>query len=156
MTKTHPTPSHSPARRLAAVLAAAGGLALGAHSAQAGEPAPEIKWNVVAPGGGTSGDGVISLEGTIGQILVGPTLFSQQAGIGCPTNIAVSGGYWHPLTSAGCPADFNRDGTRNVSDIFSFLSAWFASQGPADVNCSGGTAVDDIFAFLSLWFAGCP
>ncbi|MBY0260759.1 MAG: hypothetical protein K2Q20_00345 [Phycisphaerales bacterium] len=156
MTKTPPT--HRQPRRVAAVLALAGAMALGVSAASAGypPPAPEIKWNVVAPGGGTSGDGVISLEGTIGQILVGPTLFSQQAGIGCPTNIAVSGGYWHPLTSAGCPADFNADGTRNVSDIFSFLSAWFATQGPADVNCSGGIAVDDIFAFLSLWFAGCP
>lgn len=36
---------------------------------------------------------------------------------------AVSGGR---VLNACCPADFNGDATRDVSDIFSYLTAWFA------------------------------
>jgi hypothetical protein len=54
-----------------------------------------------------------------------------------------------------CPADFNRDGTINVQDIFDFLSAWFAANPRADVNGVNGINVQDIFDFLTAWFAGC-
>lgn len=54
-----------------------------------------------------------------------------------------------------CLADFNRDGARNVNDIFVFLAAWFAKDLSTDINASGASEVTDIFAFLSLWFAGC-
>ncbi|MBY0263756.1 MAG: hypothetical protein K2Q20_15530, partial [Phycisphaerales bacterium] len=54
-----------------------------------------------------------------------------------------------------CEADFDLDGVRTVSDIFAFLSAWFASASTADVDASGGVTVSDIFAFLTEWFAGC-
>ncbi|MBY0263481.1 MAG: hypothetical protein K2Q20_14135, partial [Phycisphaerales bacterium] len=52
------------------------------------------------------------------------------------------------------PADFNRDGVRNVQDIFSFLSAWFASGPGGDWSGDGQRDVSDIFAYLSDWFAG--
>ena len=56
-----------------------------------------------------------------------------------------------------CPADFDGNGVREVSDIFAFLSAWFANAAAADFDGSGlPVAVPDIFAFLSAWFAGCP
>jgi len=60
-----------------------------------------------------------------------------------------------------CSADFDRDGTIGVPDIFAYLSAWFAgSPGPegwrADFDGSCSVGVPDIFAFLSAWFAGCP
>lgn len=58
------------------------------------------------------------------------------------------------FVSPCCAADFNQDGVRNVSDIFAYLTAWFASDSSADIN-GGGVAVNDIFAFLSAWFAGC-
>ena len=54
-----------------------------------------------------------------------------------------------------CPADFNGDGTRDVTDIFAFLSAWFAGAPGSDFDNSGARNVADIFAFLSAWFAGC-
>jgi len=42
-----------------------------------------------------------------------------------------------------------------VSDIFAFLSAWFAGGPGSDFDTSGTRDVSDIFAFLSAWFAGC-
>ncbi len=54
-----------------------------------------------------------------------------------------------------CEADFDGNGTREVPDIFAFLSAWFAGDVSADFDGTPGIAVPDIFAFLSLWFAGC-
>ena len=58
--------------------------------------------------------------------------------------------------STCCPADFDQNGTRDVPDIFAFLSAWFAQSPAADFDGVDGIAVPDIFAFLSAWFAGCP
>ena len=54
-----------------------------------------------------------------------------------------------------CAADFDCSGTRDVADIFAFLSAWFAADPRSDFNASGVRDVADIFAFLSAWFAGC-
>jgi hypothetical protein len=54
-----------------------------------------------------------------------------------------------------CPADFDGNGSADVTDIFAFLSAWFAGNLDADSNENGSLGVDDIFAFLSVWFAGC-
>jgi len=54
-----------------------------------------------------------------------------------------------------CPADFDGNGTREVADVFAFLSAWFALDPSADFDGVGGIGVPDIFAFLSAWFAGC-
>lgn len=56
---------------------------------------------------------------------------------------------------AECAADFDRNGTHEVADIFAFLSAWFAQDPQADVDGIPGIGVPDIFSFLSLWFAGC-
>jgi hypothetical protein len=65
------------------------------------------------------------------------------------------------LVPQRCSADFDRDGTVGVPDIFSFLSVWFAGPATADGwradfdgSCSIG--VPDIFSFLAAWFAGCP
>ena len=55
-----------------------------------------------------------------------------------------------------CAADFNNSGTRDVADIFAFLTAWFANAPGSDFNNSGTRDVADIFAFLTAWFAGCP
>ncbi|HMN41639.1 MAG TPA: hypothetical protein PKE29_12395 [Phycisphaerales bacterium] len=71
-------------------------------------------------------------------------------------------------TGDPCRADFNRDGTFEVQDIFDFLNAWFAGcmvvgvtppstyncPQPADFNGSGALEVQDIFDFLNAWFAG--
>ncbi len=60
------------------------------------------------------------------------------------------------MASVPCAADFDGNGTREVPDIFAFLSAWFAQDPRADIDGVPGIGVPDIFAFLSLWFAGCP
>jgi len=52
---------------------------------------------------------------------------------------------------APCRADWDQNGAIQVSDIFAFLSSWFAGQGDFDLN--GWNEVPDIFAFLSEWFA---
>ena len=56
---------------------------------------------------------------------------------------------------APCPADFDGDGSLDVSDIFAFLNAWFEGHGSAQ-QFGGASGVSAIFAFLSAWFAGCP
>lgn len=53
-----------------------------------------------------------------------------------------------------CPCDWNASGTMDVTDIFAFLSSWFAAQG--DFNLDGRTTIDDIFAMLACWFARPP
>lgn len=54
-----------------------------------------------------------------------------------------------------CAADFDGSGGLDVTDIFSFLSAWYA--GSTEAFFFGGTpGTAAIFAFLTAWFAGCP
>lgn len=60
-----------------------------------------------------------------------------------------------PATLVSCDADIDCSGARDVADIFTFLSAWFANAPGSDFNDSGVRDVADIFAFLSAWFAGC-
>jgi len=132
------------------------GLGLAAALAVAGPASAQtaVSWYVVAAGGGLAGDGIMSVEGTIGQPAVGLALISTDAPAYCPTALRLAPGFWHPNRTV-CAADFNQNGARDVSDIFAFLSTWFAGGLQADANCSGSVLVDDIFAFLSLWFAGC-
>jgi len=54
-----------------------------------------------------------------------------------------------------CLADFDGSGTRDVSDIFAFLSTWFSGDPRGNVNGVNGIEVGDIFTLLSAWFAGC-
>ncbi|MBY0262803.1 MAG: immunoglobulin domain-containing protein, partial [Phycisphaerales bacterium] len=68
--------------------------------------------------------------------------------------VFITGHNTAPVQVPPCQADFDASGTRDVNDIFAFLSAWFAGLPAADIN-SDGRDVNDIFAFLSLWFAGC-
>ncbi|MBY0263418.1 MAG: hypothetical protein K2Q20_13810, partial [Phycisphaerales bacterium] len=75
--------------------------------------------------------------------------FRVQAATACGTITSPA------ATLTACVADFNCSGTRDVSDIFAFLSAWFAGNAASDINTTPGTDVGDIFAFLSAWFAGC-
>jgi hypothetical protein len=56
-----------------------------------------------------------------------------------------------------CYADFNKNGTLQVQDIFDFLNSWFAGSLYAKMGGdgdSGTLAVQDIFDFLNAWFAG--
>jgi hypothetical protein len=53
-----------------------------------------------------------------------------------------------------CPSDFDDSGTLAVSDIFSYLNAWFAGDPRCDTD-GDGVAIADIFNFLNSWFNGC-
>jgi hypothetical protein len=60
-------------------------------------------------------------------------------------------------TTPCCHADFNKNGSLQVQDIFDFLNSWFAGSLYAKVGGDGFTgtlAVADIFDFLNAWFAG--
>jgi hypothetical protein len=85
----------------------------------------------------------------------GKVVFSAQFLPTTPRDEAVLVAQIGGETTPACQADFDQNGTVEVSDIFAFLSAWFAQNPSADVNNNGTVAVDDIFAFLSTWFAGC-
>lgn len=54
-----------------------------------------------------------------------------------------------------CPGDFNASNAVEVTDIFTFLNAWFAGSPDANFDNAGGVTVQDIFAFLNAWFAPC-
>lgn len=55
-----------------------------------------------------------------------------------------------------CRVDFDGNGTRNPTDIFAYLNAYFASNLAADWDGNGTLQPTDIFAFLNAYFAGCP
>jgi hypothetical protein len=61
-------------------------------------------------------------------------------------------------TSPCCYADFNKDGNRNIDDIFIYLNAWFgtASNPYTKIGGNGVTNanIDDLFIFINVWFAG--
>jgi hypothetical protein len=61
-------------------------------------------------------------------------------------------------TTPCCFADFNKDGTRNIDDIFIYLNAWFGTASNPFTKIGGnGVAtanIDDLFIFLNVWFAG--
>lgn len=66
-------------------------------------------------------------------------------------------GRYEAIIWRSCHADSDGDGTVTVSDIFHFLSAWFAGDTvAANFNDDCCINVGDIFAFLTAWFAGCP
>lgn len=54
-----------------------------------------------------------------------------------------------------CRADFNGNQAVTVTDIFGYLTAWFASSIAADFNASGQVTASDLFAYLTAWFARC-
>ncbi|MGH7290904.1 MAG: hypothetical protein ACREJT_06815, partial [Myxococcota bacterium] len=56
-----------------------------------------------------------------------------------------------------CYADYNKANGITVTDIFNFLTDWFAGSPYARVGGDGGPgalAVQNIFDFLTNWFAG--
>lgn len=53
-----------------------------------------------------------------------------------------------------CDCDIDASDTRDVADIFAYLSLFFANNTRADFDRNGTIEVADIFAFLSCWFGG--
>lgn len=61
---------------------------------------------------------------------------------------------WVATIPMPCAADYDGNGIREVTDIFTFLTDWFAGV-PAAYEFGGTPGVPAIFAFLTAWFAGC-
>ena len=55
---------------------------------------------------------------------------------------------------APCPADFNRDGGIDGSDVEAFFRAWESGVATADVNEDGGVDNGDVERFLFTWERG--
>lgn len=65
---------------------------------------------------------------------------------------SVSGG---PATPC-CIADYDRSGSITVSDLFSFLAAYFSGQTQlADTNADGRLSIQDVFNFIDVYMSGC-
>ncbi len=58
------------------------------------------------------------------------------------------------LTCDTCPADFNRDGGVDGSDVEAFFLAWADAMPRADVNQDGGVDGSDVEYFFVRWQAG--
>jgi len=54
-----------------------------------------------------------------------------------------------------CPADFNRDGGIDGSDVSEFFFAWESGDLSGDVNADGGIDGLDVDYFFSRWENGC-
>ncbi|MBY0260867.1 MAG: hypothetical protein K2Q20_00885 [Phycisphaerales bacterium] len=101
-------------------------------------------WNLQQANSISDDGSTIVGYGTLAGVNLDPTSGNPR-----PVGFVISG------LTLGCQADFDLSGTRDVADIFAFLSAWFANAPGADFDASGTRDVADIFAFLSAWFAGC-
>jgi formylglycine-generating enzyme len=70
------------------------------------------------------------------------------------TNVGIR--FASPVPPPPCRPDFNGSGDLTPSDIFAFLTAFFAGSPKADFDGNGVRQPADIFAFLTAYFAGCP
>ncbi len=55
-----------------------------------------------------------------------------------------------------CIADHDGDGETTVPDLFGFIRDFMANASRADVDGVAGVSVSDIFSYLGAWFGGCP
>ncbi len=85
------------------------------------------------------------------------SLTGGTAGASFPSGAACNGAA--VSNSPCCYGDYNKVGGVTVTDIFNFLSDWFAGSPFARTGGNGDAtplSVQNIFDFLSNWFAGCP
>lgn len=54
-----------------------------------------------------------------------------------------------------CPADFNRDGGVDGSDVEAFFTVWESGEPSSDVNQDGGVDGSDVEYFFGRWEAAC-
>ena len=119
----------------------------------------------VAGFAGERGRFVIGVEGgggrTLGACCRGAICLLESAATCAGAGIRFAGGgsVCSPMDPRQpcCRADFDQNGIRDVSDLFGFLSAWFAGGPSAAIGSQGltGPVLGDIFVFLAAWFGGC-
>jgi hypothetical protein len=112
----------------------------------------QIKWQVIAGGGGKGGSTNFILAGTVGQTAAGP---------GASTNYKVTQGFWQNFSCCkGKRGDLNLSGGIDVSDLSALVS--YLTSGvfvpsckeSADVNGSGGIDVSDLSSLVSYLTGG--
>lgn len=57
--------------------------------------------------------------------------------------------------SALCPADFDKDGARDVHDLMTYINTWLAKDFAADFNGDNTVDVADLFGYINAWLVGC-
>ncbi len=81
--------------------------------------------------------------------LAGSPRFVDDAGI---SNRILDIGAYEFQGVSPCPCDRDADGSITVTDLLSFLSAWFPLDPASDENANGVVTVEDLLIFLSCWF----
>ena len=148
--------SRSDSRRLPLLAVIAMMTAITASTAIAvlsGASDPEIIWQTINGGGGTSSGGDYALSGTIGQ---------SDAGTMSGAAFTLTGGFWTGAANAStppCPADIDGSGTVDLSDLLIVLAAWGSCADPqacpADLTGDGQVDLSDLLGVLAAWGA-CP
>lgn len=119
----------------------------------------QIKWQVVASGGGRGTSTNMSLSGTVGQ----PVVHAHGTG----GSFKLSGGFWQnfttPCTRCG---DANGSGSVNISDAVYLIAYIFAgglppgpcgtATGLGNANGSGNVNISDAVFIIAYIFAGGP
>jgi Dockerin type I domain len=111
----------------------------------------QIKWQVIASGGGKGTSTNFALTGTVGQTAVGS---------GQSTNFKLSQGFWQNFATGCClkEGDCNHNNAVNVGDV-SYLIRFLFQGGPApncaqeaDVNDTNSINVSDVTALVRFLF----
>lgn len=110
-----------------------------------------LSWYTIDTGGGTSTNGALMLNGTIGQHDAGGPMTGG--------SYALTGGFWAGQSSVQpdtCPPDLNGDSQVNVADMLALLSDWGACSGcDGDLTGDGMVNTLDLLNLLSAW-GNCP
>lgn len=166
---TQPSPALTCPTGTASMTAVASGTAPFTYQWQ-WQPSPNAAWVSIVDGLNTDPLGGPNRFNASGAITGSVTFSNLTAGSGsggsfsastqwsqrCIVTNACGSVTSNPATLTIQRADFNCSGAREVSDIFSFIPAWFAKIAGSDFNNSGATDITDITDFLAAWFAWRP
>lgn len=117
----------------------------------------QIKWQVIAGGGGRSTSASYVLSGTIGQTAAGP---------GTSASYKLNSGFWQNFDNgSGCcdvAGDADNGGDVNIGDV-TFLIAYIFSGGAApvctreaDADAGGDISIGDAVYLIAYIFQGGP
>lgn len=119
----------------------------------------QINWQVISSGGTNGSSASFSLNGTVGQTVVGT---------GSSDNFSLTHGYWQEFESGDCcniKADINHDGSEpNIADLVHLVNYMFSSGPPppcmeeADINgdSSIGPDITDLVYLVNYMFNSGP
>lgn len=125
----------------------------GQQSSNGPRAGEQIKWDVIASGGGMMSSAGFILNGTLGQTVAGE---SSSPGY------VMNAGFWQNFGSEFLCGDVNASGSMDIADVVYLVNYIFAS-GPApnpiesaDVNCTGSVDISDVVYMVNYIFASGP